>query len=801
MNMKRKILCLDLITVMLGVAFFAQSGLSQGTGPFPDVGENHPNVIAIRSMKAWGVFTGYPDGTFQPDRVLNRAEQLKVYMLLQGIDPDASTYKNCFPDVAADWYAKYVCYAKAQGIVEGYPDGYFRPAQEVNKAEALKMLGGLQEWELASPVSMPFEDVPPDAWFAPYVFFAKDHHFLEETGTMYKPGDGISRAATAELMFRSLAVSRLGQPYDAALSSQIEALDLTPVQTGNGGTPAHPAVIGFQTAPENGKALAGSYYDVTFSLLAADGNPVTDADLDIYFWQPYVSTNDDGTSPIQIFSYQNLGGGKYGVQVSNIFSGDNILIIKDNKSGFLHREKITFLAGSPYELKILDVEGPEKMSLGTRTFTLALEDQYNNVIPGVKFSGTTQFGALTFRNGADGTATATFVADGYGGTNLQFTAELNGVVRNETYAVDVLPFGLGGHPGYEATDQITKVPVLFFIPKMGLSTGALDVQLEIPGELSLVGFTPSASFLELLDVKQTKNEAGDHILHITGQGLGGMDAFDGRLGDIVLQGFPEGEVQLGGSVTLSSENPSYTETLYRGGNTRVQQNNNQLYVSSFPRPFPAINGKSEKRICIDVFIEPGSGVTFDMVNADVKQAEDIFYKNAQSCNCAHFLRIDVFNVPLTADTWSVLSGGDGYVGSSDILDVVRTGTPVPPHRACTPVFYTDDLDEIGLSYRSAETDELSQQGKMGAHIKVDNAKDHDGRAFAHEIAHHLSGNSINDPKDGLTQGAGSDGNLMSYDEVDEDGNLTRQVAGDDLTKTQCDLISWNHWRFGAYPPN
>lgn len=787
------------------VAFVAmlsiQTGFAQDAGPFPDVGGSHPNVIAIRSMKTWGIFTGYPDGTFQPDRVLNRAEQLKVYMLLQGIDPDASTNKNCFPDVAADWYAKYVCYAKSHGIVEGYPDGFFRPAQEVNKAEALKMLGGLQAWELASPVSMPFEDVAADAWFAPYVMFAKEHHLLEETGVFYKPADGITRAATAELMFRSLAVSRLELPYDPSLSSQIEELDISPTQTGNVTTPDHPVVTNFVTSPENGKAEAGFPYDVTFSVLAPDGTPVENADLEIYFWQPYVATNDDGTSPVQMFDYQSLGGGQYHVQVSNIFRGDNILVIKDKASGFLHREPVTFLAGDPYELKILDVEGPEKMSLGTRTFVLALEDQYNNVIPGAKFSGSTQFGELTFSTGADGTATATFVADGYGGTNLQFSAELNGVVRNETYFVDVLPFGLGGYPGYEATDEITKVPVLFFVPKMGAATGSFQVELEIPGNLSLVGFTPSASFLNLLDIDQTLNETGDRVIQINGQGLGGMDTFDGRLGDIVLQGFPEGEVQLGGSVRLSSENPSYTETLYRGGNTRVQQNNNELYVSSFPRPFPAINGKSEKRICIDVFIEPGSGVTIDMVNADVKQTEDIFYKNAQSCNCAHFLRIDVFNVPLNANTWSVLSGGDGYVGSSDILDLVRTGTPIPPHRACTPVFYTDDLDEIGLSHRSAETDELSQEGKMGAHIKVNNAKDHDGRAFAHELAHHLSGNSINDPKDGLTQGAGSDGNLMSYDEVDEDGNLTRQVAGDDLTKTQCDLISWDHWRFSAYPPN
>jgi hypothetical protein len=57
---------------------------------FPDVDDSHPNKTAIDYFLNEGIFIGYPDGTFQPDRVLNRAEQLKVFMLLSGADPAAT---------------------------------------------------------------------------------------------------------------------------------------------------------------------------------------------------------------------------------------------------------------------------------------------------------------------------------------------------------------------------------------------------------------------------------------------------------------------------------------------------------------------------------------------------------------------------------------------------------------------------------------------------------------------------------------------------------------------------------------
>ena len=107
---------------------------------FADVPAAHPYLHAIRWGKESGILSGYPDGTFKPDNTVNRAEFLKIVLAAKGVDATAAVTVAVFPDVESGaWYAPYVHYAKDTGIIQGYPDGSFRPGQSVNFAEALKM--------------------------------------------------------------------------------------------------------------------------------------------------------------------------------------------------------------------------------------------------------------------------------------------------------------------------------------------------------------------------------------------------------------------------------------------------------------------------------------------------------------------------------------------------------------------------------------------------------------------------------------------------------------------------------------
>lgn len=100
---------------------------------------NSPYQTAIDGLATRGVVQGYGDGTYRPNALINRAEFLKI--LLDSRYPGFSP-KNlyCFADLRTiEWYSRPVCAGQELGIVQGYPDGTFRPDRAVNLVEALKM--------------------------------------------------------------------------------------------------------------------------------------------------------------------------------------------------------------------------------------------------------------------------------------------------------------------------------------------------------------------------------------------------------------------------------------------------------------------------------------------------------------------------------------------------------------------------------------------------------------------------------------------------------------------------------------
>lgn len=171
---------------------------------FTDLDSANKNFNAVIYLYKIGVIQGYSDGTFQPTKTVNRAELLKILIEGQGITPDEDVYKDCFPDVTDDWYAKYVCYAKEEGWVQGYPDNTFKPADTVNKVEAIKMLLNSQGLEVEEPSEAPYTDVTTDQWFASFVAKAKELGILEEEGDVFEPDGDMARGGICENLYRLL---------------------------------------------------------------------------------------------------------------------------------------------------------------------------------------------------------------------------------------------------------------------------------------------------------------------------------------------------------------------------------------------------------------------------------------------------------------------------------------------------------------------------------------------------------------------------------------------------------------------
>lgn len=117
------------------------SGIKEVIG-FSDVERTHDAFTAINYLNSAGVINGYPDGSFKPDNSINRAEVLKIILNGSKIESPELAGASPFPDVPqGEWFARFVMKAKQLGIIKGDDkDGSFAPARQVNKAEFLKML-------------------------------------------------------------------------------------------------------------------------------------------------------------------------------------------------------------------------------------------------------------------------------------------------------------------------------------------------------------------------------------------------------------------------------------------------------------------------------------------------------------------------------------------------------------------------------------------------------------------------------------------------------------------------------------
>lgn len=187
---------------------------------FSDVPADNEAYEAISFLKTHEVLGGYPDGSFKPQNVVSRVEALKF--IVKGVNLKTQTVQSLpFKDtVSTEWYANYVATAYNEKIVSGYPDLTFKPAQTVNRAEFLKMLLTAMKVDLPQTVQKDlFDDVPADAWYAPYVQYAKDKNLIDTSSNMLKPEEGMTREEVAEVIYRMLMVRLTGQnQYQSGLA-------------------------------------------------------------------------------------------------------------------------------------------------------------------------------------------------------------------------------------------------------------------------------------------------------------------------------------------------------------------------------------------------------------------------------------------------------------------------------------------------------------------------------------------------------------------------------------------------------
>ncbi len=82
----------------------------------------------------------FPDGTFRPNAAVTRAQFVAMLVKADGLTPVASG-QTPFSDVPpSQWYAPYVAAAYQAGLVAGLPNGTFDPNGELTRAQMAVLL-------------------------------------------------------------------------------------------------------------------------------------------------------------------------------------------------------------------------------------------------------------------------------------------------------------------------------------------------------------------------------------------------------------------------------------------------------------------------------------------------------------------------------------------------------------------------------------------------------------------------------------------------------------------------------------
>lgn len=159
--------------------------------------------LRLNTTDHFAYIQGYPDGTFQPGGSLTRAEAATIFYRL--LLDTSMTKSVSFSDVrSGSWYETAVKTLASKGVLTGYPNGTFQPNASVTRAEFCAMASRFFALEEGT---VKFTDVPETFWGYKYIASVVAKGWLADSEVAYNPNGAISRAEVVSIVNRMLGRS------------------------------------------------------------------------------------------------------------------------------------------------------------------------------------------------------------------------------------------------------------------------------------------------------------------------------------------------------------------------------------------------------------------------------------------------------------------------------------------------------------------------------------------------------------------------------------------------------------------
>ena len=187
----KRILCFLLTALFIFIALPASAGTEESPAAFTDVKEGEWYAEYVAAACELGAMQGKGGGKFDPEGSSTRAEFVAVLMRLSGAEAEdaAIPFTDVGPD---DWFAPYVSWAVGNGYAKGYPDGTFRPDAVISRCETAALIHRFIEGEGYGAVPDP--DAPDSFRDVPKdAWYAAELDAARTSGLMKGDPDGSFR--------------------------------------------------------------------------------------------------------------------------------------------------------------------------------------------------------------------------------------------------------------------------------------------------------------------------------------------------------------------------------------------------------------------------------------------------------------------------------------------------------------------------------------------------------------------------------------------------------------------------------
>lgn len=162
----------------------------------PPEKEQKPDIVTVNLNRVdhYSYMVGYPDRTFKADAQMTRAEVTMMFARLLKDRPVGTPFMaNRYSDVIeSNWFSYAVDYMSEQNIVKGYPDGTFRPNAPITRAEFAAISAKFDN--LLDEGNSTFGDVSENHWATKFIAKAAKKGWVSgyPDGT-FKPNQNITR--------------------------------------------------------------------------------------------------------------------------------------------------------------------------------------------------------------------------------------------------------------------------------------------------------------------------------------------------------------------------------------------------------------------------------------------------------------------------------------------------------------------------------------------------------------------------------------------------------------------------------